>query len=285
MVRGQLRSASFSQSGRRLASASTAEVLWDVHSGECRTVLPGQGGSFYAVAVNSDGRQVAATRWDGGIELFDTGSGKKVRTITGHRGPVWGVVFAPSDKRLFSVSADRTVRAWDVAAASEVLSVKEPAEVRSVCISPDGRWLATGSVDGMVRVRDATTGEVIHTLRGHGDVVGAVGFSADGLRLASASEDRTARVWDANSGETVLLLRGHTGKLTGVSFTPDGKRVVTASQDGTVRLWDMKGQHLLTLSGHGREVWSVACSPDGHYLASGDGEGHLLLWPGADGSR
>ena len=67
--------------------------------------------------------------------------------------------------------------------------------VSSVCFSPDGRQLASGSADSTVRLWDVETGACVKTLEGHGDWVRSVCFSPDGRRLASGSEDMTARVW------------------------------------------------------------------------------------------
>ena len=67
--------------------------------------------------------------------------------------------------------------------------------MRSVCSSPDGRRLASGSKDGTVQLWDVDTGACVKTLQGHGAWVMSVCFSPDGRWLASGSNDRTVRVW------------------------------------------------------------------------------------------
>ena len=59
--------------------------------------------------------------------------------------------------------------------------------VYSVAISPDGKWLASGSDDKTVRVWDAATGQELRRLEGHGGRVWSVSFSPDGKWLASGS--------------------------------------------------------------------------------------------------
>ena len=67
--------------------------------------------------------------------------------------------------------------------------------VNSVCFSPDGCRLASGSNDETVRLWDVETGVCVKTLEGHGDWVFSVCFSPDGRRLASGSDDSTVRLW------------------------------------------------------------------------------------------
>jgi WD40 repeat protein len=72
----------------------------------------------------------------------------------------------------------------------------------SVAYSPDGRRLATGNLDGSVKVWDATSGypRELLTLGGQSLPLGHVTFSPDGSRLAAAGGDSKAvRVWDATA--------------------------------------------------------------------------------------
>ena len=69
--------------------------------------------------------------------------------------------------------------------------------ILSVAFSPDGKRLASGSIDGKVKVWDALSGQETLTLKGHSDGVNSVAFSPDGKRLASGSADQTVKLWDA----------------------------------------------------------------------------------------
>ena len=104
-----------------------------------------------------------------------------------------------------------------------------PDWVTSVAYSPDGDAVASGSFNQIVRLWDATTGELRTTLRGHTDSVWEVAYSPDGSTLASASFDETVRLWDATTGEHLNTLKGHRGDVFSVSYSPDG---------GTLGQWE-----------------------------------------------
>jgi hypothetical protein len=88
----------------------------------------------------------------------------------------------------------------------------------------------------MVRVWDAETGKLVHTLKGHTQGVWSVSFSPDGKRIFSGSEDNTVRVWDAGKGQELLALKSGS-EVHGLAVSPDGKRLAAGSEDGTVKLW------------------------------------------------
>lgn len=87
---------------------------------------------------------------------------------------------------------------------SKVLTINDPdslnndAGVTSVAISPNGQFVAAGSLDTVVRIWDVATGTLLERLRGHRDSVYSVAFTPDGKGLVSGSLDKTLKYWDVS---------------------------------------------------------------------------------------
>ncbi|KAG8792415.1 hypothetical protein FRC12_006188 [Ceratobasidium sp. 428] len=158
--------------------------------------------------------------------------------------------------------------------------------VLSVAVSPNGNRIASGSIDGTVRVWDAETGDaVLGPLNGHSSSVYCVAFSPDGRWIASGLYDHTIFVWNAETGELKLgPIRGHSSQLISVAFSPDSHRLVSGSYDQTIRVWELEtGRSVLELRGHSDSVRSVACSPNGRWIASGSDDNTLRIWDAQTG--
>jgi len=85
------------------------------------------------------------------------------------------------------------------------------AAVTSVAISPNGQYVAAGSIDAVVRIWDVSTGQLVERLRGHRSGVHNIAFTPDGKGLVSGSLDKTLKLWDL-SGMGAVAKRKSDGK-------------------------------------------------------------------------
>jgi WD40 repeat protein len=151
--------------------------------------------------------------------------------------------------------------------------------VYSVAFLPDGKHIASISDDRTVRVWDAITGTLRHTLTDHDGEVYSVAFSPDGKHIASGSLDCTVGVWDTTTGTLRHTLTGHNGSVNSVAFSPDGRYIASGSRDRTVRVWDAATSKLRrTLTGHNGSVNSVAFSSSGTRIISGSDDCTVRVW-------
>ncbi|KAI8062254.1 WD40-repeat-containing domain protein [Gongronella butleri] len=225
------------------------------------------------------------------IEVFDTATGCKVRTLVGHEGGVWALEFKGGDdpldpdRILVSAGCDRDVRVWNLD-TGELLHVLSGHSQTVRCLKmKDKRTLVTGSRDFSLRIWDIEQGKLLHVLLGHQQSIRCLDI-CDNI-LVSGSYDSTARVWDLTTGRLLHVLSGHQSQI--YSIVTDGVKVATGSFATHIRIWSVAtGECLAVLHGHtslvgqlelvslphtvnGQQEWRTA-------LISGGADGCIRIW-------
>jgi WD40 repeat protein/tetratricopeptide (TPR) repeat protein len=239
----------FSPDGQRLATAGfdqTAKV-WSVQTGKEVLTLKGHTGPIGSICISPDGTRLATASQDETVRVWDAQTGQELLTLQGHTGEVYDVSFSPDASqglRLASAGFDQTVRLWDVSRSTEgrqpggqeVLVLKGHTDkVTGVCFSPDGKYLASASGEGILRpgevkVWQAQTchhpSDALLPLKGYPGDVTAVGFSADGKRLLATGEQGKVSAWDGLTGQLILPCTDPPPPRQQQATSPDGRRVV-----------------------------------------------------------
>ena len=87
--------------------------------------------------------------------------------------------------------------------------------------SPDGRWVATGDADGVIKIWDLQAGKLMKELTGHSSAVNTLEFHPSECLLASGSADKTIRFWDVEKFELVSVSEPDAGNVKCILFYPE----------------------------------------------------------------
>ncbi len=190
----------FSPDGKLLAVSARKDntvQIWDVPNRKTLCRLKGHTTSVYRLAFSPDNKTVITSGWtykDVTIRLWDTMTGALLTSF-----PDQGAVAFAPDRNSFvggshiytwnpeTIRYDRTVQLEDI-------SKSNPPS--ALTFSPDGAIVVSGNRDGIVRLRDSTTGKIISEHAGHSNWISEFVFSGDGKTLATSSVDGTILVWD-----------------------------------------------------------------------------------------
>ena len=267
--------AALSPDGRTmLAGGSDGSVRFvDLVTGE---VTPGSGrhaGGVERAAFSPDGRQAITAAEDGRMFVWDVERASAGETLVGHAGQITGLAFAGSST-LYTSALDGKVLIWDLAGDRRLgrsfSGGSTDDRTPRYDLSPDGRELAIGQLDGTVVLIDARTLRARPPFR----VVPAgpargIGYVPGGTLLAVGGEDGFLALVDPRRGTIVKRLSGQRNSAYTPSFSADGRLMATVSID-RLRLYALPsgrplGQPLDLPSGS--EFGDVSLSPDGRTLA------------------
>jgi WD40 repeat protein len=288
----------FSPDGKVLASGGDPLCLWEVSSGRNLFRLTKDDEWCASLAFSPDGRLLASggryyvvkdgkltTDVEPAVELWEVGTGRKVRRLQGFRDVVEGLSFAPDGKTLATASSDQTLRLWDVETGEELYRIGEECALFRVAFAPDGKTLASGHGDGEVVLWDVSQGTERVRFQAHNESVRFLEFAADGQTLLTGAPYSTVRLWDPATGKE-LPRKGDLPRSARLgTFAPDGKTLAVWGDDKAIRLWDtVAWREKQPRDGHGHHVLAVAVAPDSKTVATASSDG-VRVWDVATGRQ
>lgn len=205
-----------------------------------------------------------------------------------HAQPVRSVALSPADRRVLATTGQgNDAVLWSIEAGFfgtircvERRRLKGHTEsVMQVAFSSDGKYIATGSYDGTVRIWSAPRGDLVHSLQGPSKEVEWILWHPRSHSILAGSGDTSAYIWWAPNGRLMQTLAGHAQVVTCGCWALDGLLVVTGSTDSGVFVWDARtgaSKHRLQQV-HGGAVLSIGAHPVAPLVATGSDDGWVAV--------
>lgn len=266
------------ETGAVSASADDTAVIWDMTTGTVVHTLTGHTDDVRAAVYHPDGATVVTGALDGDVIVWDVATGAELRRWSLGHG-VRTVAFNHAGTQLFAAGNVGEVAAWDYATGEALWRVEaHNGTIWSIAVSPDDRFLLTGSDDSAVAIWDAASGAAINKYWEHSTVVRSVRWLSDNRRAATASYDGSIFLWDTQTGDVLRRFVGHDGPVWSIDVAADDAFLFSSSADTTYATWDMTTGHMLSqIPGNaGASLATDIRSDNGSVLVSD--EGYIVEW-------
>ena len=192
---------------------------------------------------------------------------------------VYSISLSPKESTMAIGSQSKSIALLDLRTLHTKLLTGHQDQVIYLTFSPNGKWLASASLDKTIRVWDWKSKKTIHTFHHNRQMIRTLVFHPSKSVLVSGGDDKKIHFWDLASGKRLRSLEGHHANVRSVVFHPKGHLLASSSQKKDIFLWDFpSGKLKKQLKEHQTTVSTLAFHPKGTWLASGSHDKTICLW-------
>lgn len=239
--------------------------LWSINKGQCLKVLKKHTYHVTSIKFSQKGNILISGSADETITIWDIISGITLKTLAAHSDPVLSLALTPDSTMIASASYDGLMRLFDLetgqclktltynssshgtATASTADVVNFP--ISNVEFSPNGKYILSSSLDGVLRLWDYMNNKVIKTYLGlnGGDipvseqyVCGAKFITKSKVPLVISGSDKSGLLcWDVQSKEIVYQFKTSGEPVLEIDIYDEGRIIASCGKDGVINVMEM----------------------------------------------
>jgi WD40 repeat protein len=258
---------------------------------KAQITLDGYRGSLGRLRLSADGKLLASAGGEDGVKVRDVASGKELLALPG----TWLEAITGDGRMLACSDRHKTIILWDITTGKQHAKLQwvdgvplqdaGSSELWHAEFSADGKTLASGHSDQLIRLWDVATGQERSAFRGQPGVLCALAFSPDGKRLAAASfrlqeanKSAGLKVWNIETGREIVDLPSPE-QVCGLAFTADGQILASSGVGGPFRLWDLTSGKEICRFGDESLSYALAFTQNGNRLLTVRHDGAVItVW-------
>ncbi|AJS50008.1 Doa1p [Saccharomyces cerevisiae YJM1573] len=179
---------------------------------------------------------VISGSWDKTAKVWKEGS--LVYNLQAHNASVWDAkVVSFSENKFLTASADKTIKLWQNDKVIKTFSGIHNDVVRHLAVVDDGHFISCSN-DGLIKLVDMHTGDVLRTYEGHESFVYCIKLLPNG-DIVSCGEDRTVRIWSKENGSLKQVITLPAISIWSVDCMSNGD-IIVGSSDNLVRIFSQE---------------------------------------------
>ncbi|CAI4571066.1 BCN_G0032160.mRNA.1.CDS.1 [Saccharomyces cerevisiae] len=179
---------------------------------------------------------VISGSWDKTAKVWKEGS--LIYNLQAHNASVWDAkVVSFSENKFLTASADKTIKLWQNDKVIKTFSGIHNDVVRHLAVVDDGHFISCSN-DGLIKLVDMHTGDVLRTYEGHESFVYCIKLLPNG-DIVSCGEDRTVRIWSKENGSLKQVITLPAISIWSVDCMSNGD-IIVGSSDNLVRIFSQE---------------------------------------------
>jgi serine/threonine protein kinase len=231
--------------------------------------------------LNRDGQTLVGGDKKGNIYLWEVATGKRKKTIAGHRKAILAIAISNDQQILASSSEDGTIKVWDLKTGKERITLPRQRGLIALALSSDGNTLVTGGEDATVKLWNLSTGNLIETLPVEKEVV-SLALNQDASIIVSGHSGGDIIFWQkqgSNPYEPRIFPSINPWEAHSVAISIDGTTAASSSCQDNIRIWkDSNWKDSPLQAGSSADICLIVISEDGKIIAGRSSDETIRLW-------